>query len=280
MINDKYKKKSSSHNNQNDIAHFKLIKSDINLNGKNFVGFDDSDYEIISNLNDSNVSFAVKNNVSVGNSLIIGYENNNINTTNTNNQDNKNNQDNQDNPDNQNNYVLDVNGDTNIDGDLMIKEKLFVGNSVFFNKDIFLPNPIVLEDENISKITELTINPDSLSYSTYKFLLKNILDNTKSSSKKHISSIKFFNNNTNFTQTIIPINKKFIFGDIKIYSFLLSYSVYFKNKIIEVKPIMDTFILINEQQNTFKLVLDTDNNQVMSNNDNDNDNDNDDTKNK
>ena len=127
--------------------------------------------------------------------------------------------------------------------------------------------------ENISKINELEINPDSLSYSTYKFLLKNILDNTKNSSKKNISSIKFFNDNTNFTQTIIPINKKFIFGDIHIYSFLLSYSVYFKNKIIEVKPIMDTFILINNQQNTFKLVLDTIINQNDVNNDNDNDND-------
>ncbi len=240
--------------NQNDIGYYKLIKSDINLNLKNFVGFDDSDYQIITNLNNSDVSFAVKNYVSVGNSLSVGYDNNEIT--------------NKINKDNQQNYSLDVKGDSILDGNLILKEKLFVENSVFFNKDIFLPNPFVLEDENISKIPELTIGSDSLSYSTYKFLLKNILDKTKCSSKKQISSIKFFNNSNNFTQTIIPINKKFIFKDIQIHSFLLSYCIYFKNKIIEVKPIMDTFILINNDNNTFKLVLDTNYNQNNNNENN------------
>ncbi len=277
MSSNKHKKKSSSHkdkhnnnddnidtdddnqnNNQNDIGYYKLIKSDINLNLKNFVGFDDSDYQMITNLNNSDVSFAVKNNVCVGNSLIVGYDSNEI--TNKINKDNK------------QNYPLDVKGDSVLDGNLIVKEKLFVENSVFFNKDMFLPNPFVLEDENISNISELTICSDSLSYSTYKFLLKNILDKTKSSSKKQISSIKFFNDSTNFTQTIIPINKKFIFEDIQIHSFLLSYCIYFKNKIIEVKPIMDTFILINNHNNTFKLVLDTNYNQNDNNDKNNNEN--------
>ena len=59
-----------------------------------------------------------------------------------------------------------------------------------------------------------------------------------------------------FTQSIIPVNKKFTYNKIEINSFLLTYFIYYQNKIIEVKPIMDTFVLINNEQSIFKLTID------------------------
>lgn len=236
-----------------NVGDFKVLKSDVNLNLKNFIGYDDDDLKIVSDFNNSNISLAVKDNVYINNSTYIGYNQNDI-VHKINKDENGNGNGNN----NDNKYKLDVKGDTNLDGNLIIKDKLFVSDSVFFNKDIFLPNPFVLEDEDISSINILNITVDSLSFSTYKYLLKNILDKTKNSSKKNISSIKFFNESTLFTQTIIPINKKFIFNQIEIYSFLLSYCIYFGNKIIEVKPIMDTFVLINNDKNIFKLTIDID----------------------
>jgi hypothetical protein len=238
-------KKKISYN----VGDFKVLKSDVNLNLKNFIGYNDDDLKIVSDFNNSSISLAVKDSVYINNSTYIGYNQNDI--------IHKINKD-INNDENDNTYKLDVKGDTNLDGNLIIKDKLFVSDSVFFNKDIFLPNPYILEDEDISSINILNITGESLSFSTYKYLLKNILDKTKNSSQKNISSIKFFNESTLFTQTIIPINKKFIFNQIEIYSFLLSYCIYFGNKIIEVKPIMDTFVLINNDKNIFKLTIDID----------------------
>ena len=234
------------------VGDFKVLKSDVNLNLKNFIGYNDDDLKIVSDFNNSNISLAVKDNVYINNSTYIGYNQNDI--IDKINKDIKNDQNDQ----NDNTYKLDVKGDTNLDGNLIIKDKLFVSGSVFFSKDIFLPNPYILEDEDISLIMMLNITLDSLSFSTYKYLLKNILDKTKNSPKKNISSIKFFNESSLFTQTIIPINKKFIFNQIEIYTFLLAYCIYFGNKIIEVKPIMDTFVLVNCDKNIFKLTIDID----------------------
>ena len=233
--NKKYEKISSN------LGDFSVLKADVNLNIKNFIGYQDDDYDIISNFNKSDISLGVKDNVYINKSTYIGYNNDEIIDKIK-----------------SNSNKLDVKGDTNIDGNLTIHDKLFVGESVFFNKDIFLPNPYILDDEDISSLTILNISLDSLSFSTYKYLLKNVLDKTKSSSTKNISSIKFFNESTLFTQSIVPINKIFIFNKILIYTFLLSYCIYFGNKIIEVKPIMDTFVLVNSDKNIFKLTLDTD----------------------
>ena len=195
--NKKYEKISSN------VGEFKVLKSDVNLNIKNFIGYQDDDFDIISNFNKSDISLGVKDNVYINKSTYIGYNNDEI-IDKINSNDNS----------NDNSNKLDVKGNTNIDGNLVVQERLFVSESVFFNKDIFLPNPHILDDEDISSITILNISLDSLSFSTYKYLLKNILDKTKNSSKKNISSIKFFNESTLFTQSIVPINKKFIFNKI------------------------------------------------------------------
>ncbi len=240
-----------------DVGNFKLIKSDVNLNSKNFIGYDDNDYETISNFNNSDVCLAIKDNTFINKSLFVGYEQQDIiHLINVQN-DESSEKESPSEPNDNIKYTLDVKGDAMINGNAVINDKLFVGNSVFFNKDIFLPNPYILNEENISSNNELDITEDTISYSSYKFLLKNILDETKNNTKKNISSIKFVSDSTGFTQSIIPINKKFIFNKIKIYTFLLTYFVFFKNKIIEVKPIMDTFILVNEStSNVLKLTLD------------------------
>lgn len=227
-----------------NVGIFKVLKSDININEKNFIGFEDSDYNIVNDLNKSEIELAVKDNVFLGGSVFIGYEKDKI-IDKTNKIDNIN-----------SSKVLCINNESTFENNVNIENKLFVKNNVFLNKDIFMPNPFVLESENLTLITDLIITNDSMSFNTYKFLLKNILENTKISDSKNISSIKFFNPTNMFTQSIIPVNKKFIYNEIEINSFLLTYFIYYQNKIIEVKPIMDTFILINNEQNIFKLTID------------------------
>lgn len=259
--------KKDSKNINFNIGNFKVLKSDIHLNEKGFIGFEDHDYQIVNDLNKSDISLAVKDNVYIGGSTFIGYDTEEIiekiDKINSLNQeipkDNCNNTDNNPNTDNDLNRIskgVYIKNESTFENDVIIENKLFVGDNVFFNKDIFMPNPYILDTEDLTSITNLVIEQDSLSFQTYKILLKNILDNTKKSNKKTFSSIKFFNPTNMFTQSIIPINKKFIFNKIEINTFLLSYIIYYQNKVIEVKPIMDTFILINKEQNIFKLTID------------------------
>lgn len=247
-----------------NVGNFKVLKSGISLSEKNFIGFEDADYQTVSDLHKSNINLAVKNDVYFQGSTFIGYDENEIieKTIKINNLHESNSNKEQDESEENQDMIkkLYVKSESNFEGDVVVNDKLFVGGNVFFNKEIFMPNPYVLENENISNKTELKITENSMSFITYKYLLKNILDNTKSSSnKKNISSIKFFNQNNLLTQSIVSINKQFLFNQIEINTFLLTYIIYFQNKIIEVKPIMDTFILINNEHNIFKLTIDEQN---------------------
>jgi hypothetical protein len=226
-----------------NVGIFKVLKSDINLNEKNFIGFKDSDYNIVNDLNNSEIELAVKDNVYLGGSVFIGYEQDKI-INKTNEIDHLN-----------SSKVLHINNESTFENNVNIESKLFVKNNVFLNKDIFMPNPFILDLEDLT-FTNLIITNDSMSFNTYKFLLKNILENTKICNSQNISSIKFFNPTNMFTQSIIPVNKKFTYNEIEINSFLLTYFIYYQNKIIEVKPIMDTFVLINNEQSIFKLTID------------------------
>lgn len=235
--------KNNIKNLECNVGIFKVLKSDINLNEKNFIGFKDSDYNIVNDLNKSEIELAVKDNVYLGGSVFVGYEQDKI-INKINEIDNLN-----------SSKVLLVNNESTFENDVNIESKLFVKNNVFLNKDIFMPNPFILDLEDLT-CTDLIITNNSMSFNTYKFLLKNILENTKICNGQNISSIKFFNPTNMFTQSIIPVNKKFIYNEIEINSFLLTYFIYYQNKIIEVKPIMDTFVLINNEQNIFKLTID------------------------
>jgi hypothetical protein len=235
--------KNNIKNLECNVGIFKVLKSDINLNEKNFIGFEDSDYNIVNDLNKSEIELAVKDNVYLGGSVFVGYEQDKI-INKINEIDNLN-----------SSKVLLVNNESTFENNVNIESKLFVKNNVFLNKDIFMPNPFILDLEDLT-CTDLIITNDSMSFNTYKFLLKNILENTKICNSQNISSIKFFNPTNMFTQSIIPVNKKFIYNEIEINSFLLTYFIYYQNKIIEVKPIMDTFVLINNEQSIFKLTID------------------------
>ena len=50
-----------------NVGDFKVLKSDINLNLKNFIGYNDDDLKIVSDFNNSNISLAVKDNVYINN---------------------------------------------------------------------------------------------------------------------------------------------------------------------------------------------------------------------
>jgi hypothetical protein len=237
-----------------NVGTFKLLKSNISLGDKNFIGYGDDDYEIVSLLNSSNINIASNDSVYVKNNVYIGFNNQeikdkiNINTE----QIKQAEQPEQPVQSEQNNLI--VKGNSELDGDVIVSGGLFVKNNCFLNQDIFINNTLNLSDEDISKVDFFKINNINISLQSYKYLLSNILENIKIMSGKQICSLKFINQTNFIVQSILSVNKKFIYNKNIINCYLLTYVLYNKNIIIDVKPIMDTFSLINDDYKLIKII--------------------------
>jgi hypothetical protein len=211
-----------------NIGNFNLIKSDISLNKKNFTGFNDSDYKLVNLLNENNIDSAINNKLFVNSSAYIGFnlEDNNI----------KNNKIFNDNS-------LNVSGNSNFLEDITVNKDIYIKENSFFNNNIFINNSLILESEDITDLN--IIYENTISLINYKKILANILENINSNNEKY-SSINFISNNNDFiSQEIASVNKKFIINDKNINCFLLVYILKINNKIITSKPILDTFIILN-----------------------------------
>ncbi len=235
-----------------NIGNFKILKSDINLNSKNFVGYDDNDYDIVSSLNSSNINIATNGSIYIKENLYLGYTEKDIQDKIIIDSKNK-----DDNKINDSNIKLNVKGDSELNGDLFVSNNFFVKNNCFFNQDIFINNTLNLQEENISDILVINVESNNITLNTYKFLLSNILNNIKENTNKQVFSLKFVNPKNMITQSILSVNKIFIINkNIKLNCCLLVYILYFKNNLIDVKPIMDTFTIIDNNYKLYKIIED------------------------
>jgi hypothetical protein len=100
-----------------------------------------------------------------------------------------------------------------------------------------------------------------LSLNSYNQLLDNIIASSydENQIKKEYSSIKFCSNNNKFMNaSIISINKKFNIINTKnnneehIICFILAYAIHFKNKILNISPIPNTFTVVNHNNIVIK----------------------------
>jgi hypothetical protein len=155
-------------------------------------------------------------------------------------------------------------GDNVVYGSQYVKNNLIVNDKANFYNDIFLSNSISLETEHIQNvtITNNTILPEH-----YKLLLKNILHSAQNYNQAESSVLKFYSKtNNNFYSGLISASKNFIIKNIKnmennsvfesdenILAFVLVYAIYSNSKIISVKPVLDTFVLIDSEENTIKI---------------------------
>lgn len=238
------------------------------VNDKLFIGFDKNDTNTLKTLSSDNNNNLIikkdslfKNNVKIENNLYIGNKINNVHhNANLNVQGDtilsgpvnigfKN-----DIP--SSSSALNINGNNEIYGDNIvygsnfIKNNLFVYNKTTFNDDVYLSNTLSLDDE---KINNMIINNDTLTSADYKILLNNILNNLTNLEIKNNSSLKFISKNTSLCSSVLSVSKNFIISNNKYTSFLLVYAIYSKNKIITCKPIIDTFILLNEKEQIVKI---------------------------
>jgi hypothetical protein len=151
-------------------------------------------------------------------------------------------------------------GDNIIYGSEYIKNNLIVNDKANFYNDIFMSNSICLKKENINNIT---IIDNIISGDNYKILLNNILTSVKNNNQSESSVLKFYSKkNSNIYSGLISASKKFIISNNnfsasntdnesgkKILAFILVYGIYSNSKIISVKPVLDTFVLIDSNEN-------------------------------
>lgn len=222
-----------------NIHHFPILKSEFAINNKNFVGFSDSDYNLVNQLNQNDsIDLAVKNNLYIGSSIITS-----------------------------NDKKLSIISDSVFNGDITTNN-IFIKNNAFFNKNIIINNGIILPDEIIN-LNDFNIdyNNKLIDIITYKSFLANIIDNTSniSNNLNNNGLIQFVNtantssNNSDkiLTQSILSVNKKFLFNikqnDFFIDCYLLAYVLKVNNKIITVKPILDTFVILDDNYIIYKI---------------------------
>ncbi len=228
-----------------NVGNFKVLKSDININSKNFIGYDDDDYETVEMLNSSDINIATNNSMCVKNSVYIGFDKDKI-------KQKIEQMDNMDNLNKDNNNLI-VNGNTELDGDVLVSNKLFVQSNCFLNQDVFINNTLNLPNEDLEQVDFFKFSETNISFQSYKFLLSNILENIKITTNKQIFSLKFINKLNFVVQSILSVYKKFFYKEKIINCYMLVYVLHNKNLIIDVKPIMDTFSLLDNENNLIKI---------------------------
>lgn len=235
-----------------NMGEFKLIKSDVNINKKNFIGYSDGDYDLVNQFHKNSMDFASKNNSYFGSSVFIGYDLTNKDVS---------------------KKIFDIcasgqkfvniNYETNLHNNLYINKNFYTKENAFFNKDIFISNCLTLDTEELNNKNNIINNQNvkTISINTYKKLLSNIISEVKNISNLKSSAINFVTNQNSsyYTQSILSVNKKFVFtkgDDIEINCFLLVYLIKINNKIISCKPVLDTFIIIDNENE--EIIIDDD----------------------
>lgn len=235
-----------------NTGNFTLINSDISIiRNKNFIGYDDDDYELVNELNNFDINFSCKNNGYINNNLIIkskgfiGFNNEQLKDLNE-------------------DTILNVNGDieTNsnlfsnnifVDNDIKVDgisnlNNVYIKESLSLNNNLIFNNTIELEEECI---LQLDYKNNLISIESFKYLLNNVIENIINLKKKYFG-INFIG--TSFIRNmIISINKKFIYNKEDIFCCGLFYIIFYKNKLITSKPILDTFILFNSMDELIKI---------------------------
>ena len=159
---------------------------------------------------------------------------------------------------------LNVNGNSEFVGDNIvygseyIKNNLIVNDKANFYNDIFMSNSICLKKELINSVT---IVNNVISGDNYKLLLSNILISIQNHDQAESSVLKFYSKkNNNIYSGLISASKKFIVENItenestqKILAFILVYAIYSNSKIISVRPVLDTFVLVDSKENIIKI---------------------------
>ena len=150
---------------------------------------------------------------------------------------------------------IELHGNNNIIGDCFIDGNLYLNNNfmtsnAFFNNNIFINNSLNLASEKIT--FNAYGNTNTISDKFYSYIFNNMLDTIKNIdlTNSKFSSIKFYSEkNKHIIPAIVNVNKKFtILDDIFLGSGLF-YIMVIKKKIIAVKPLMDTFIILNKKYN-------------------------------
>ena len=158
-------------------------------------------------------------------------------------------------------------GDNIIYGSEYIKNNLVVDDKSTFYNDVFLNNSLSLKKEIIN---DVIINDNKISNEHYKIILQNVSTSILKHSQKESSVLKFYSKkNGNIYSGLISVSKQFIINKQKFLSFLLVYGIYSNYKILSVKPISDTFVLIDTKENIVQIDTNLDSNiQPTQTNDN------------
>ena len=142
-------------------------------------------------------------------------------------------------------------GDNTINGSEHIKNNLIVDDNATFNNNILLNNSISLKKENIDNII---IIDNTISTDNYKVLLNNMLTSIQNHSQDENSVLKFYSKKSNNIYSgLLSASKKFILSTQKVIAFILVYVIYSKSKILCVKPVLDTFVLVDSEDNLIKV---------------------------
>jgi hypothetical protein len=229
-------------------ATIKLSKSINNVtSNKHFIGYDENDYfEIEPMCEDSNINLFVKGESQFNNTI----NSKNINATQSVNIGTEENL--------QSSFKLNVSGDSNfignntISGTQYIKNNLVVGNKTKFCGEVSLNNSIYLEPETICIQDAQSICTDnSIDYEIQNLMIKNIQQQTQNPNLSNDSTLKFnfvTEHDVSISTGLISISKKFTIKEKQLeYTIcFLSYGVYSNNKIISIKPIIDTITILND----------------------------------
>lgn len=241
-------------------------ENNLYIKSKNVVGYSDTEYSDLNNdttlhvKGDSEINgnlFVYQNinsdkNINVQQCINIGFENESLDNT----------------------SKLNVNGNSEFVGDNIvygseyIKNNLVVNEKAHFYNEILMSNSLCLKKEFINNVV---IVNNIISEHDHKILLNNILTSIQNNDQSESSIIKFYSKkNNNICSGLISASKKFIIGhgpnlinqtvinsdnqlSNKILGFILVYGIYSNSKIISIKPILDTFILIDSNDNVVKI---------------------------
>lgn len=152
---------------------------------------------------------------------------------------------------------LNVNGNSEFVGDNIvygseyIKNNLIVNDKATFYNDVFLGNSLTLKKESIG---DIIIMNNVISQENYKNLLNNILSSIQNHSHDDTTALKFYSKkNNNMYSGLLSASKKFLLSKKKTTAFILVYAIYYNSKILCVKPVSDTFVLIDSKENIIKI---------------------------
>lgn len=235
----------------------KLSKSINNvISDKSFIGYNENDYDNVENLcNIDNINLFVKNKSQfcddiISNNNLIVKKKTIIGAT-------------DDTDVEQNNKIYNEKtnltvcgdsafyGDSSIYGSECIKNNLTVNNKSYFDSDITLNNSLTLKKEIIENVF---IHSNTISPEHYNLLLNNILSSIQNNNINNFSLLKFSHKkNININSGLFSASKKFVLSKKNINAFLLVYIIYSNTKIIAVKPILDTFVIIDSKENIIKI---------------------------